>query len=91
MFSRALKSLMEACALYRDGKISIGDYKARVYEAAQQLTALEDKELRIFLQEKEAELDSMQFTVDEKKLFDMTLPVVNQIEQRIKNALPAPD
>ncbi len=83
-FIHALQTLIDASALYQSRKITLDDYKARVYETAEALTAKEDKDLRMHLKQQENELDSMQFTVDKDKLFNATLPLVDRIVEKVK-------
>ena len=86
-FLYALETLIEAGAHYQNRKITLDEYKASVYETAEALTALEDKDLRIHLKQQENDLDSMQFTIDEDKLFEATLPLVELIAERARKAL----
>jgi len=60
--------------------VDLNSLKASVWKAASEIVSSEEKELRIFLQRAEAELDSIQFTVDDEFLYDETLEVVAKIE-----------
>lgn len=82
-----LKNLLYATKLYKGKEISLENYKQDIWSAVSEIVSLEDKDLRTFLQQAEAELDSIQFTVDDDKLFESTLSVVNKIEQRLTSYL----
>jgi len=65
---------------YKSKTVDLNSLKASVWKAASEIVSSEEKELRIFLQRAEAELDSIQFTVDDEFLYDETLEVVAKIE-----------
>lgn len=72
--------LRSAILKYKKGIIDLDALKASVWRASSEIVSVEERELRSDLQQAEAELDSLQFTVDDDLLFDETLKVVTRIE-----------
>lgn len=75
-----LTELKSDISKFKNKTVDLNSLKVSVWKAASEIVSVEEKELRMFLQRAEAELDSLQFTVDEEILFDETLKVVSGIE-----------
>jgi hypothetical protein len=69
---------------YRSRHIGVEELQAAIWSAAQLVTAVEEKELRRFLQNAESRLDLLRFTVDETALFDKALKLVSEIEDHVQ-------
>lgn len=76
----AIADLKAAISNYKVGTADLNALKAAVWSASTKFVAIEQKELRLHLQQLEAELDSLQFTVDDEMLHDEALKVVSRIE-----------
>lgn len=72
--------LLSAIKNYKNGVIDLDAFKCSIWKAASEVVAVEEKEFRLFLQQAEGELDSLQFTIDDNLLFDETVKVANRIE-----------
>jgi hypothetical protein len=83
------KKLLDTCRGYRAKFVDLAVMKATIWSAAQSVVAADEKQHRDALQKAEGELDMIQFTVDQTKVFDETLPVVNAIEAMARDALGA--
>jgi hypothetical protein len=93
--------IIDSCAKYKQGVISIGAFMDILSASTGQIISLEDKEERYFLQRAEAELDgniaiyygvenidnlgNMYITQD-KLLKQITINVVNRIERRFSDS-----
>jgi len=82
-----IRSLLEDCRSYRQRQKDLDALKSAIWNAAQQITALEDRELRRKLQQMEAELDSIQFTIDTDKVFPETLKALEGLETTLAASL----
>ena len=83
IYNSTIDELKSAISDYKEGTVDLNSLKASVWKAASEIVSVEEKELRIFLQKAEAELDSLQFTVDDESLFDETLKVATKIETHL--------
>lgn len=81
------KQVLDACKGYRAKSIDLATLKATIWGAAQSVVAVDEKQYRAALQKAEGDLDMTQFTVDQAKVFDETLSVVNTIEAMARDAL----
>jgi len=79
VYSETRRNLQLAISNYRSGQIDLDAFKSSVWKAASQVSCIEDKDIRSFLQQAEAELDSLQFTVNEELLFQEALKVADRI------------
>lgn len=80
VYRETIADLRSAILKYKKGIIDLDALKASVWRASSEIVSVEERELRSDLQQAEAELDSLQFTVDDDLLFDETLKVVTRIE-----------
>jgi len=81
------KGLLKTCNDYRCSSVDLDGLKAAVWNAAQTVVAAEEKIYRDTLQKAEGELDMIQFTFDQARVFDETLAVVEAIEAMALDAL----
>lgn len=79
IYPDTIKQLLEACELYTQNVLDIESLKARIWSAGRDIVAVEEKDLRQLLMRSEAELDSIQFTTDDNKIFANSLEVVNPL------------
>lgn len=82
-----IRSLLEDCRRYRQRQENLDALKSAIWNAAEQVTALEDREIRRKLQQAEAELDSIQFTTDSDKVFTKTLKALDALEASLVASL----
>lgn len=80
LYPSMIQEILDSGQKYKELKITIDEYKRVLWESATKIVALEEKDLRIFLQKAEAELDSIQFTTND---FDAALEIVNRIEKKL--------
>lgn len=77
-----VRAVLKACLAYQDGKVDLDELKARIWEGAQAVVAVEEAEFRRFLQSAEGKLDVIQFTAEDVR--DSVLDVVRKIEARVR-------
>ncbi len=82
IYKQDVQDLLKATKKYKNKEISLDDYKSAVWQAACAIVHVEEKDFRRFLQATEADLDTIQFTIDSNKIFDETLKIVREIEAR---------
>lgn len=80
VYPEALARAKSACLDYRAKCIGIEQLQVAIWTASQEIAAVEEKELRRFLQNAEGKIDLLRFTVDQEALFDRALEVVGEIE-----------
>lgn len=85
LYPSVIQEILDSSQKYKELKITIDEYKMVIWEGTTKMVALEEKDLRVFLQKAEAELDSIQFTTND---FDATVEVVNRIEKRLTQFSP---
>ena len=83
IYISTLSELRVTLAEYKQKNIDLDTLIAAVWQASSEVVLIEEKELRLFLQKSEAELDSLKFTVDDNLLFSETLKVVERMEARL--------
>jgi hypothetical protein len=90
--------LLGCCEAYTRNEVDLEAMKSRIWKASRVVVALEEKELRQLLMRSEGELDSIQFTTDDDKIFERTLDVVRPLIVALKANLasraqppPTPD
>lgn len=83
------RQLLDTCREYRAKSVDLAAMKTAIWGAVQSVVAVEEKQYRDTLQKVEGELDMIQFTVDQAKVFDETLSVINTIEAMARDALGA--
>lgn len=79
MYPDIRANLQAVIADYKSGLMNLDAFKDSLWKVASQVVSIEHKQLRYLLQQAEAELDSLQFTVDDEVLFQETLKVVDRI------------
>ncbi len=89
LYPRAVERLLQNCKDYRAGRISLGLLMRAILNAAEQIAAVEEKQLRRHLEQAEGELDTLEFTTDSSALFDAAVAVVVGIEAELCSALPS--
>ena len=90
LYPKTVQEVLEACESYALGTLGIETLKARVWSASREVVAVEEKELRQLLMRSEAELDSIQFTTDDDKIFARSLgEVVTPLIAALKANLAA--
>ncbi|MBX3375132.1 MAG: hypothetical protein KF817_14985 [Phycisphaeraceae bacterium] len=77
-----VRAVLKACLAYQDGNVDLDELKARIWEGAQAVVAVEEAEFRRFLQSAEGKLDVIQFTAEDVR--DSALDVVRKIEARVR-------
>lgn len=77
----------QACRRYRDRLISEEELQQHLWKAAQTIVAIEEKDLREYLQHAEGQLELLRFTVDGDRVYDSALPLVSEIEKRVAEYL----
>jgi|GEM_PF-3115800 len=87
IYLEIIRSVLEDCRCYRQQQKDLTALKSAIWNAAEQITALEDRELRRKLQQTEAELDSIQFTTDTEKVFPETLKALEGLETTLAASL----
>lgn len=91
IYKSAAAALIDSCNAYRDREMTLPALKARVWEAAQSIVAIEEKALRSFLQQAEGRLDMVEHTRDEDEVFAATLRIVREIEDELRAYLADDD
>lgn len=79
--------LLERCQEFRSRTVPLDALKASVWDAAQSVVSIEDRELRKFLQQAEAKLDMVEHTADTGKVFDSVTEVVADLEIELRRHL----
>ena len=79
----AVKHLRELCQDYRARSITLENFASSLWQVSQEISSLEEKELRKFLMESEAHLDSLSHTTNAEVLFDKSLEVIDLIESKL--------
>lgn len=87
IYERVATSLIASCRGYRARQLTLSELKARVWDAAQSIVAVEEKSVRVFLQRAEGRLDIVEHTTNEDEIFDASLVIVAQIERRLQSYL----
>jgi hypothetical protein len=89
LYPDVLRRLLEATRVYRRREMQLATYKAVLWQAAEDIVAVEERSLREFLQAAEGKLDVIQFTTDEAELFNATLPTLESMEERLSTSMPS--
>jgi len=80
-YTSTITTILERCSEYRRNDISLDDLKRTVWDAAQTIESAHEYDLRKSLQAIEGRLDMIQFTTDSDKVYETTLPVVQELEE----------
>jgi len=83
--------LLSNCARYREKSLDLMGLKAAIWNASQEVVAVQEKSYRDALQKAEGELDILQFTIGQAQLFEETLVVVDEVEKIAREALADDD
>lgn len=65
IYAEALQEVREACTRYRQQSSNLDDLQAALWKAIETVVAVEERELRDFLQRAEGELEMVQFTANQ--------------------------
>ena len=84
LYPQILCQVKESCANYRSRTIGIEQLQSIIWNAAEQIVAREEKELRRSLQNAESKLELFRFTVDSEQVYEQSLMVVAEIERQVK-------
>jgi len=87
LYPEIMADVAEACELYRREIIREEELQRCLWKAVQTIVAIEEKELRDFLQRAEGQIELLRFTVDRDCLYRNTLATVEEIEMRAKEYL----
>lgn len=79
--------LLACCSEYRNGDDGLEILKAAVWSAAREISIPQERAVRDFLQQAEARLDVLQFTVDADDVREAALVVVTTIEASLSSYL----
>lgn len=79
----AINKLLEDSKKYRNNMITLEVYQTSVWNTAEKIVLVEEKEFRSFLQNAEGKLELIRFTIDTDKIFNETLKVVQEVEARL--------
>ena len=82
--------LMASCSEYRNEDDGLEILKAAVWSAAREISIPQEGAVRDFLQQSEARLDIIQFTLDAEDVREAALKAVTTIEARL-SSYPAGD
>ncbi len=86
-YPRVFTNLLQVSDAYRSGSAHLADLKAAVWNAVQSIVAVDELETRTILQRLEGELDMIEFTVDENKVFESSLAIVGELEKLARSFL----
>ena len=81
-----LDEVERACREYRRRSLALDELKAGLWKAASEVVAHDERNLRVFLQWAEGQLDMIQFTTDEAYLYGRTLEIVERVEEMIQRS-----
>lgn len=84
IYPAAATRLLHECHEYREKRLGLAAFKRAVWEAAQTIVAVEERAVLGFLQSAEGQLDIIEHTTDHAKAFAATLPLVLEIEERMR-------
>ncbi|MEK6270773.1 MAG: hypothetical protein N2B57_08465 [Planctomycetales bacterium] len=87
IYRNTITTVREKCSEYRRNAISLDDLKKAVWEAAQHIKSADEYDLRKSLQSIEGRLDMVQFTTDSAKIFEATLPIVQELDDLTKQVM----
>jgi len=79
LYLETLSRLREAFAQYRRRAIGIDQLQSLIWDSAEQIASPEEKELRRALQNAEAKLDLLRFTLDRDLVFEQSLAVIEEL------------
>ena len=83
-FVRRLQNLLED---YRSKKVSPSDLQSAIWQTAEAVVSLEDRELRKCLEWAGGKLELLRFITESCDLLAATIEIVNVVEEKIQEAL----
>lgn len=86
-YARVISSLLDAVEGYRARTVSLDALKSALWSASDTISSHEERELRLLLQRAEGQLEILQFTADERDIFDESLTVLESVEAELRGAL----
>ena len=92
LYPKLLNGLIKKCEEYRSRKINVRDFHHTISQAEQEVTALEEKDLRQFFMLMESEIDYIRVMRNESDLtyltpteevdsFEEIIPLIKKIEE----------
>jgi hypothetical protein len=84
LYPRTVARVKAACVEYRSGLIGVEQLQFAIWNASQEIVAVDERELRNYLQNAEGSLELLRFTVDETSLPGKALEVIAGIEDHLK-------
>ena len=87
VYKNIIQNALDACNDYRSKKITLDYLPGLIANAAEQIVLIEEKELREFLFDLAGELNIVQYTIDDDKIYDAALKLVEEIEARLHKEL----
>ncbi len=87
LFKTVISDLLDIVGLYGDEKISLKELYGFLYEASENIMALHQPELRVYLNHMAESLESVLYTVDPDQIRPRALELVGKIKQRLLQEL----
>ena len=80
---KGLHRLVSECVSFKNGNTSMEELQAGIWRATQQVTNVDQKDFRKYLQSVEADLEAMRCTVDEDQVFSAAEMIVDSLLARL--------
>ncbi|MBI1946834.1 MAG: hypothetical protein HYS27_14155 [Deltaproteobacteria bacterium] len=90
VYARELTQLVDQIHAFRRRDLSLGELQSALWEASGVVASHEERVLREALRHAEAQLEAIQFTVEEADVFAEALKVADAVEARLRAAMPPP-
>ena len=87
LYPDIVQRVINACRRYRQEEIAVDELQACIWDAACEITALEDREIRALLQSIEGNLEIVQFTSDGDDARSNTMRIVDRLEAYLQDVL----
>lgn len=84
LYPEIILDITQVCEKYRRKIVDEEQLQEHLWNAVQTIVAVEEKDLRTFLRQAESRVELLRFTVDRDKLYEETLILVIEIEERCK-------
>lgn len=84
LYPSYIEELRQACRKHLGEVVSTQELQATIRVGEQHVVALEEKQLRSFLTDMEADLELILFTVDEDKQLDVSKAIARKILTRLE-------
>lgn len=88
IYPDAILRVESACALFLAGKLEVKNLQAALYQAEQEIEALEEKWLRSMLSEAENRLEEVVYTVSSDQQGEALAGIVRELVSKIHNGKP---